>query len=446
MPRPSLLLLAAGLSGLATAPALPSEARRTPAVIAVERVAPAVVNVSTEQLVARREEPTAAADPFLEEIFDDVEGPTLRESFERASLGSGILIDARGHVLTNAHVVERASRIRISLSDRREFDAELVGTDPSSDVAVLRARTSERLPFVPLGTSDDLRIGETLLAIGNPFGLSHTVTMGVLSAKGRTVRAGKRSFADFLQTDAAINPGNSGGPIVNLDGQVVGIATAIYRSGPGIGFAIPIDRAARVVASLVSHGTAQSAWIGLEAKPADAAAIAALRLPGPGALVVTRVVAGGPAEDARVSAGDILVAVGEGPVATVAELDAALARAAPSAPVRLDLVRDGRRTTASVRPLTPGSARVPRIAAALLGMEVARPEAGAGVVIARVVTGGLAAARGFAAGDMLHEMDGIKLDAPETYHRAFYAALSKGSTMLLVQHGESAYYVPLVFE
>jgi serine protease Do len=437
------------LAGLALAhPAGASALRRTPIVAAVDRVKPAVVNIATEQLVARRGEPGSPSDTVFDEFFRDFAEPRFEERLERASLGSGTIIDGRGYVLTNEHVVARASLIRVILADQREFEAEVAGTDPASDLAVLRVKGADRLPAVPLGTSNDLQIGETLIAIGNPFGLSHTVTAGVLSATGRTVRAGSRVYGDFLQTDASINPGNSGGPIVNLDGEVVGIATAVFSSGHGIGFAIPIDRARRVAESLIRTGTVHPAWIGVDIKPAGEALARSLHLGANQGLVVTGVVEASPAADGGLAAGDVIAAVSGEPVGTPAELEAALAGRAPGGPVKLEVVRQGgERAHVNVRPLGADSPRLGKLAEATLGMKL--KEAGgesAGLVVTAVAAGGRAAARGLRPGDLVLEMDGVKLDRLATLSASFYKALTRRTTLLLVMRGDAAYYLPMALE
>ena len=175
-----------------------------------------------------------------------------------------MVIDAEGHILTNEHVVGRADRIRVSIADGREFDATLIGADPNNDIAVLKVETDEDLPWIPLSTSDDLMVGEPVIAIGNPFGLSNTVTTGVISATNRSIRTEHAVYHGFLQTDASINPGNSGGPLLNAEGKLIGINTAVYDGGQGIGFAIPIDVARRVVRELIAHGEVTPVWLGLE--------------------------------------------------------------------------------------------------------------------------------------------------------------------------------------
>jgi S1-C subfamily serine protease len=235
--------------------------RRTAAVQAAERVGPAVVSVTTETDV-RQQSPFEGfrGDPFFERYFQDFFDPRRQRTAQ--SLGSGVIIDAAGHVLTNEHVIARASRIKVSLSDGREFDAKLVGADPNNDIAVLHIETSEKMPWVAPGGSEDLLVGEPVIAIGNPFGLSSTVTTGVISALDRSIRTEGRSYYGFIQTDASINPGNSGGPLLNAEGELIGVNTAIYQGAQGIGFAVPIGVAKRVVDQLLQHGEIAPLWLG----------------------------------------------------------------------------------------------------------------------------------------------------------------------------------------
>jgi S1-C subfamily serine protease len=230
----------------------------------VERVAPAVVNISAEQITEQRISPFGglSRDPFFDRFFEDFNVPEFRRRVKSTSLGSGFLVDAQGHILTNAHVVANASKIRITLVDKRSFPADLVASDPDSDLAVLRV-SATGLPQVAMGTSRDLMVGETVIALGNPFGLSNSVTTGVVSASRRSLRTGGREFRDFIQTDASINPGNSGGPLVNLDGEVIGVNTAIVQEAQGIGFAIPIDKARRILGDLLKFGRVTGAWVGV---------------------------------------------------------------------------------------------------------------------------------------------------------------------------------------
>jgi len=274
-------------------------ARRSRVVEAVERARPAIVNISTEQVVVQR---PMQIDPFFDEFFRDFFDSRPRRS-TRTSLGSGVIVRSDGTILTNEHVILRGGRIHVTLADGREFEAKLVGRDPEADLAVLHIDAGRTLPYIALGASDDLMIGETVIAIGNPFGLSHTVTTGVVSATKRTLQTGGRTYPDFIQTDASINPGNSGGPLLNILGELIGINTAIYGNAHGIGFAIPVDRARRVLDSLVSGKRPaapdpnQLAWdlLGLQVRAGD------------DALAVTRVRSGSAAERIGVERGDRLL-------------------------------------------------------------------------------------------------------------------------------------------
>jgi Do/DeqQ family serine protease len=258
-------LLAALLAAPAVARAGAAEtdpARRSLVVEAVEHASPAVVNISAEQVVMQSPF-SAPSDPLFDQFFRDFFDARPQRS-TRTSLGSGVLVNSDGTILTNSHVILRGSRVHVTLADGREFEAKMVGADADSDLAVLRIKAGEALPAATLGTSNDLLIGETVIAIGNPFGLSHTVTTGVVSAVGRSLHGEERTYTDFIQTDASINPGNSGGPLMNIRGEVIGINAAIYGKAQGIGFAIPIDRAKRVLRDLVSYGEVKHGWLGLQ--------------------------------------------------------------------------------------------------------------------------------------------------------------------------------------
>jgi serine protease Do len=343
----ALLLTGAASWGLAAAAAsgappeaLASSERRSPIVRVVERVSAGVVNISTEQKV---ENPfySSALDRFFSNFWEGTPlapGQAPGGQYVPNSLGSGVIIDPRGYILTNEHVVWRASRASVTLSDKRRFDAEVVGVDPRSDLAVLKIEASEPLPAVTPGSSSDLLIGETVIAIGNPYGLSNTVTTGVLSAVKRSVKAGDRVYSDFIQTDASINPGNSGGALLNIEGALIGINTAILGEGQGIGFAIPMDRARRVFEDLVRYGEVRVAWLGLEVKDLDDREYAAMSgaegvpdaggavsVPAPG-VQVRRVYPASPAEKAGLSAGDLITRLGDDSIASRTDFETALLR------------------------------------------------------------------------------------------------------------------------
>ena len=230
---------------------------------AVEKARPTVVNVNTEEEVAVSPF-GGGGDPIFDRFFRDFFEAAPRRRVASRSLGSGVIVDPRGYILTNEHVVARASRISVTLADERTYPAKLVGTDPDHDLAVIKVDAKEPFPAVETGDSDRLLIGEQVIAIGNPFGLTHTVTTGVVSATRRSIRTGQgRLYYDFVQTDAAINPGNSGGPLLDITGRMIGVNTAIYSEGMGIGFAIPAAVARRVVEDLVRYGQVQAVWVGL---------------------------------------------------------------------------------------------------------------------------------------------------------------------------------------
>jgi serine protease Do len=243
-------------------------------------------------------------------FFEDFFSPELERRQKRTSLGSGVIIDGtRGLVLTNAHVVEKATTISVALNDQREFEATIIGMDPDSDLAVLKIQSDQVLPSIQMGHSDDLMIGESVIAIGNPFGFSNTVTTGVVSAVDRSIKTAERVFHKFIQTDASINPGNSGGPLLNINGELIGINTAIFAQAQGIGFAIPINRAKRIISDLINFGEVVQAWIGMTVQPLDSNLSEYLNVQSDSGLMVTAVETDSPAAKAGMKEGDIILAI-----------------------------------------------------------------------------------------------------------------------------------------
>src|SRR5438093_1594196 len=290
-----------------------------------DRVTPAVVNVST---VPRKQPAEEASERFREffgeEFYERFFRRRPRED-TRAS-GSGVIVDAKGYVLTNNHVIENAQDITVRLSDGRKFTAKLVGRDPKTDLAVLKVDAPALLPVAELGDSDQLRVGQWAIAIGNPFGLDRTVTVGIVSATARN-RVGVATYENFIQTDASINPGNSGGPLLNLDGKVIGINTAIVAAGQGIGFSIPINQAKEVMRQLIASGRVVRGWLGIAIQDVtdELAGTFGVRE----GVLVTDVVAGSPADKAGLRRGDVIVEVGKKPVADPATLFRTLAQLKP---------------------------------------------------------------------------------------------------------------------
>ena len=310
-----------GRSGAASAPSSPqaasglalAEALQLGFVDVAQHVRPAVVHLGTIQKAKSRRGPNVPQgndDPFFRDFFNQFfgsEGPDSRSEFRRPGLGSGVIIDKRGLVLTNFHVVKGADEILIRLSDKREYRGQILGTDPKTDLAVVKFQPDHEITVASLGNSDALRVGEWAIAIGNPFGLDQTVTVGVISATGRS-DVGIATYENFIQTDASINPGNSGGPLVNLKGQVIGVNTAIVAAGQGIGFAIPINMVKRVVDQLVDKGKVVRGWLGVALQPLSPDLAQSLGLAGTNGAVVGSTITGSPAAQAGLQQGDVIVA------------------------------------------------------------------------------------------------------------------------------------------
>ena len=301
---------------------------------AVTRSAPAVVNIHTAKLVTERPNPLFE-DPVFRRFFGEAPGGTPRQRVE-TSLGSGVIVSPQGHVLTNNHVIESADQIRVQLADGRSADATTVGSDPESDLAVLKIDLRD-LPSMVLGSSDALRVGDIVLAIGNPFGVGQTVTMGIVSATGRS-QLGISTFENFIQTDAAINPGNSGGALVNSEGALVGINTAIFsRSGgsQGIGFAIPVTLANDVLEQILEHGRVVRGWLGVEIQEVTPELAESFGLPAAAGVVVAGVLGGGPADRAGIEPGDIITEIAGEPVGDADDALARIVRLPPDRAVEL---------------------------------------------------------------------------------------------------------------
>jgi serine protease Do len=313
-----------------------------------KEVSPAVVNISTTQVVKlnrpRMRNPFGQQDPF-DEFFNNFFGRMPKEQ-KRRSLGSGFIVSPDGYILTNNHVVEKADEVTVTLLDKEEFKAKVVGTDPKIDIALIKIDVKKKLAHVSLGDSDRLEVGEWVLAIGNPFGLGHTVTAGIVGAKGRIIGSGP--YDDFIQTDASINPGNSGGPLFNLKGEVVGINTAIIQGGQGIGFATPIQLAKSVLDQLKEKGKVTRGWLGVYIQPLTPDAAENLGISGRRGALVSDVTSGGPAEKAGIRSGDVIVGFNGKEIRDEHELPQAVASTKPGKTVDVRLLRDGKETTVAV--------------------------------------------------------------------------------------------------
>ena len=308
--------------------------------------------------------PQFHGNPFGDERFKEFfGGQEPPEERRQAGLGTGFIIDKTGLIITNNHVVEDADTIKVKLKDEREFDAKVVGRDPQTDLALIKIDAKGELPVASLGRSAELKVGEWVLAVGSPFGLEQTVTAGIVSAKGRAIGSGP--YDDFIQTDASINPGNSGGPLVNLNGEVVGINTAIIAQGQGIGFAIPIDMATKIVAQLKDNGEVTRGWLGVNIQDLKGELADYYGAKGGEGVLVTEVVPGNPAEKAGIKAKDIITAVDGEKVRTSRELTAKAATLPVGETTKITVVRDGKERTVDVkvakRPVTVADAGKPPV-------------------------------------------------------------------------------------
>jgi serine protease Do len=416
--------------------------RRSLVVEAVEKAKPAVVNVSTEEVIERRGSPFPfPQDPFFEEFFRDFFDPRPRR-FTRTSLGSGVIVATDGTIVTNVHVVARATRIHVTLADEREFDARLVGADADSDIAVLRLRAGDRLPHMVLGSSAELMIGETVIAIGNPFGLSHTVTTGVVSAVGRSLRAEDRTYTDFIQTDASINPGNSGGPLLNIRGELIGINTAIYGKAQGIGFAIPVDRVRRVMRELVSYGEVRRAWVGLLVQ--DLTPELVQHFGTRKGVVVADVEPESPAAEAGLARGDAILGVDGHDVRSREEFEQRVEDHGEGDRVVLTRLRDDRTEEVKVTVATFPAARADDLAWRLLGVAV--DEERGGLAVRRVRAGSPAARIGVARGDRLLGLGGAPVHTLVEFRRRMVELRGAQSTLVSIGRGPYEYRVNLLLD
>jgi S1-C subfamily serine protease len=439
------IALGLALALVLAAPSLATAAdpflRRTPTVIAVERVGPSVVNITTERIVNRPNPFRAfSGDPF-ELFFRDFHVPGDSQTVQ--SLGSGVIIDRPGHVITNEHVIARASRIRVSLGDGREFDATVVGADPNNDIAVLRIETDEELPWIAPGDSSNLLVGEPVIAIGNPFGLSNTVTTGVLSAIDRSVNMGEHSFHGLLQTDASINPGNSGGPLLNAEGSLIGISAAIFNRAEGIGFAIPIDVAMRVVAELIERGEVQPVWLGLGFQELAPPLREVMQLPGGlTGILLTDVADGSPGASAGLRRGDILTRLDGRPLRSIPELFTMLGPVLVGQDLVFQLWRDSELLDVEVTAEEIPDNLFDELAESVLGMKLEISEQG-GYKVLQVKRGSGAAQIGIEAGDWILGINGQELKSEADFRRSLLDVRGRRRALVVVQRGADRYHVAL---
>ena len=316
-----------------------------------DAVRPAVVNISTTSIVTTEENPLGGMfeDPFFRHFFGDQFGPNQKRKYKSSALGSGVIVNEDGYVLTNNHVVKGADEIKVILYDKREFKGKIVGVDPRTDLAVIKIN-AKNLPMLTFGASSKLKTGDVVLAVGNPFGLGQTVTMGIISAVGRS-NIGLADFEDFIQTDAAINPGNSGGALVNGKGELIGINTAIFSTSGGymgIGFAIPSDMAKSVMDNIIKHGKVVRGWLGVNIQNLTADLAQSLSIKQTEGALIAGVEAGGPADKAGLKRGDVVIEMNGKRISDVTVLRNTIASTAPGTTVDFKIIRDGKEMTITV--------------------------------------------------------------------------------------------------
>jgi len=412
--------------------------RRTPVVQVVEKAGPAVVNIRTEQVVRRSGGSPffGFSDPLFDEFFKQLAPPRV---YKTQSLGSGVIIDAKGHVLTNAHVIEKASKIFVALPDSsREIEAELVGEAADIDLAVLKIKGAKPYPFLKPGRSDDLMAGETVVAIGNPLGLGHSITTGVVSAKVRRIPMDYENFSVFIQTDALINPGNSGGPLLNINGELIGINTAIAQQAQGIGFAIPIDEVKRVLPDLMKRGKLRHPYHGILPAPVGKEFESSTS----GGVLVSGIDKGSPAERAGIAFGDVIVALDGIPVGSPAEMQALLNTYIPGNSLRLQIkrgVNDLEKTLALEEfPAGYGLAHGRKV----FGLTVADARGG-GVRVEKVLSGSASAEAGIEPGDYITEIAGQTVENRKGFAELLETHIGFEPLRFLVIRGNRGYYVDL---
>ncbi len=425
-----------------------------------EAARPAVVNISTTSTVMMQENPFGNMfnDPFSRHFFGDQFGnPGQQRKYKSSALGSGVIVSADGYILTNNHVVKGADKIKVILYDKREFKGKVVGTDPRTDLAVVKI-DAHGLPTLPLGESGKLKTGDLVLAIGNPFGLNQTITMGIVSAVGRS-NIGLADYEDFIQTDAAINPGNSGGALVNTSGELVGINTAIYSTSGGymgIGFAIPSDMAKAVMENIIKHGKVIRGWLGVSIQDLTPDLAKALKIKETAGALVAGVEKDSPADKAGLKRGDLITGINAKAISDSVSLRNMIASTAPGTKVDVGIVRNGKEQTlsvvlgeykehtvvkkteydnalkgVSVQDLTPG-----------LRDKLGLPENVNGVVITEV-SPELGGHRLLQPNDVIEEVNRTAIQNVQDYDQAVFKIGAKETVLLLIYRNGGSVYLTI---
>ncbi len=427
----------------------PAEIRMIPESFSAlaEMASPAVVNIRTVRtektgnIFRQFHKGPFGEDDQMEDFFNKFFNQNQPKEFKQRSLGSGFIIDKDGYIVTNNHVVENADKIKVILKDEKEYEAEIVGRDPNTDIALIRIKSGYNMPVIKLGDSDALKVGQWVLAIGSPFGLEHTVTAGIVSAKGRVIGSGP--YDDYIQTDASINPGNSGGPLINMSGEVVGVNTIIIAGGQGIGFAIPINMVKGIVEQLKKHGDVTRGWLGVTIQdlPADLAEYIGIK-DGKGVLV-SDVIAGDPADKAGIRPKDIIIEINGQKIESSRTLLKMVADIGVGDVAKIKVLRDGKEKIfnvevakrmdekiASTKESMKGQPDETGIRVANLTPEIAKRfgiNEKEGVIVLEVDPSGEGAEAGIAPGDIIKEVNHQTVKSVKDYAEAI-GKIKKGET------------------
>lgn len=426
----------------------------------VKKLKPSVVNISTTNKIKRRVIPFPFDDNNpLDEYFRRFFGNSPQQEYEQKGLGTGFLISKDGYVVTNNHVVSKADDIEIIMEDGNKYSSKVIGTDPNTDLALLKIDKTGDFPFVRFGNSDDSEIGDWVLAIGNPFGLGHTVTAGIISAKGRVLGLG--NYDDFIQTDAPINPGNSGGPLFNLEGEVVGVNTAIISRGQGIGFAIPGNLARSIIDQLKDSGKVTRGWIGLYLQKLSPEIAEAMGIDENSGILVADVFPNSPSEKAGLRRGDLITSLNGEPVNQITEFAGKVAMKSPGTKVDLDIVRNSqkKKVTITVEEMpetekkSQDESESPHVETGSIGLNVidVTPDLARrynlpidrGVIITSVLSGTVASEAGFMRGDIIVSINRQQIHNIQDYTKIIDSLKENETALFLVQRGSNTFYVGL---
>lgn len=435
-----------------------------------KNLSPLVVNISTTQVIKQqRRSRREFNNPLFEDFFGDdffrfFDEEPERE-YKRQSLGSGFIINEDGYIITNFHVIENASEIIVTLSgeSKKEYEAKVIGKDAKTDLALIKIEPKSPLPIAVLGDSEELQVGEWVMAIGNPFGLGGTVTAGIVSQKGRVIGAGP--YDDFIQTDASINPGNSGGPLFNLKGEVVGINTAIISGGQGIGFAVPVNMAKEIIGQLKESGKVTRGWIGVAIQEVTPALAKSLKLDEPHGVLVTSVMEGDPAERAGIKRRDVIVEFNGIKIKEVNDLPRAVAAVKPGKKAKVVVIREGKKKSFSLEVVrkkdgeetdTDDESEEKEIKVDKLGITVHNISPSiaermgldikSGVFVSSVKVGSPASEAGISKMDIILEVGGKVVKDADDYKKFVKESLKNDVVELLVKRGRLNIYIAVTID